>query len=236
MSHQTSPDANDDMLPEYDFSRGLRGKHYQAFRAGTNVVFLDPDVATAFADSVSVNQALRLLVKLARSDFSRGGPIPGCSGPGRRKRRSLAAAPGSADIRGAIEMRAAEAARGAEASGALHPRRYAPWVFLAAFLLLTGLANGAYAASGESPSPAFQLITTLGSILLLWHWFSRQVAPYRPAWPIDMGVFIVAVRFFAMPYYLWRYERWRGMLKILALFGMYLCSWAVSLLVWLPLA
>lgn len=54
------------MLPEYDFSRGVRGKHYQAYKAGTNVVFLDPDVAKAFSDSVSVNQALRLLVKLAK--------------------------------------------------------------------------------------------------------------------------------------------------------------------------
>jgi hypothetical protein len=54
------------MLPEYDFSQGVRGKHYQAYKAGTNVVFLDPDVAEAFADSASVNQALRLLVKLAK--------------------------------------------------------------------------------------------------------------------------------------------------------------------------
>jgi hypothetical protein len=66
MSQQTGPDANDDMLPEYDFSRGVRGKHHQAYKAGTNVVFLDPDVAEAFADSASVNQALRLLVRLAK--------------------------------------------------------------------------------------------------------------------------------------------------------------------------
>jgi hypothetical protein len=62
------------MLPEYDFSRGVRGKHYQAYKAGTNVVFLDPDVAKAFADSVSVNQALRLLVKLAKERLPRARP------------------------------------------------------------------------------------------------------------------------------------------------------------------
>ena len=66
MSHQRDPDADDDMLPEYDFSRGVRGKHHQAYKAGTNVVFLDSDVAEAFADSVSVNDALRLLVRLAK--------------------------------------------------------------------------------------------------------------------------------------------------------------------------
>jgi hypothetical protein len=58
------------MRPEYDFSRGVRGKHYQAYRAGTNVVFLDPDVAEVFTDSVAVNQALRQLVKLAKAQVA----------------------------------------------------------------------------------------------------------------------------------------------------------------------
>jgi hypothetical protein len=59
----------DTMRPEYDFSHGVRGKYYEAYRAGTNVVLLDPDVAKAFADSASVNQALRLLLQLARTNI-----------------------------------------------------------------------------------------------------------------------------------------------------------------------
>jgi hypothetical protein len=59
---------SDEMLPEYDFSHGTRGKHYEAYRAGANGVFLDPDVAKAIGDSASVNQALRLLVQLARTN------------------------------------------------------------------------------------------------------------------------------------------------------------------------
>ena len=58
MSTQVHPGDNDEMRPEYDFSQGVRGKHYQAYRAGTNVVFLEPDIAAAFPDSASVNQAL----------------------------------------------------------------------------------------------------------------------------------------------------------------------------------
>ena len=57
----------DEMRPEYDFSRGVRGVHHEAYRAGTNVVFLEPDLVEAFPDSASVNQALRLLVRLSRS-------------------------------------------------------------------------------------------------------------------------------------------------------------------------
>jgi hypothetical protein len=55
------------MRAEYDFSQGVRGKHFQAFRAGTNVVFLEHDLVEAFPDSRSVNQALRLLVRLAQT-------------------------------------------------------------------------------------------------------------------------------------------------------------------------
>jgi hypothetical protein len=57
------------MRPECDFSQGVRGKHYEAYRAGTNVVFLEPDVAGAFGDSASVNQVLRLLLHLARTNI-----------------------------------------------------------------------------------------------------------------------------------------------------------------------
>jgi len=51
------------MRDEYDFSGRVRGKYAQAYREGTNLVLLDPDVAEAFPDAVAVNQALRLLVR-----------------------------------------------------------------------------------------------------------------------------------------------------------------------------
>jgi hypothetical protein len=55
------------MRAEYDFSEGVRGVHHEAYAAGTNVVFLEPDLVEAFPDSASVNQALRLLVRLSQS-------------------------------------------------------------------------------------------------------------------------------------------------------------------------
>lgn len=67
MSPQPHANADDEMRPEYDFSHGVRGTHYEAYRAGTNVVFLDSDLAAAFPDSASVNRALRLLVALANT-------------------------------------------------------------------------------------------------------------------------------------------------------------------------
>jgi len=60
----------DDLLPEYDFSNAVRGKYYQRYQEGTNVILLDPDVAETFKDSESVNRALRLLVNLAKQETS----------------------------------------------------------------------------------------------------------------------------------------------------------------------
>jgi hypothetical protein len=54
-----------DMVPEYDFSKGVRGKYARRYAAGSNVVVLSPDVAKKFPDSDSVNKALRTLVRLA---------------------------------------------------------------------------------------------------------------------------------------------------------------------------
>ncbi|MEA2694525.1 MAG: hypothetical protein QOJ16_3912 [Acidobacteriota bacterium] len=64
----------DDLRPEYDFSAGVRGKHFEAYTKGTNVVFLDPDVAAVFKDSNAVNTALRLLLTLAREQVSDSPP------------------------------------------------------------------------------------------------------------------------------------------------------------------
>jgi len=67
MSPQNQPHDSDEMRPEYDFSQGVRGKHYRAYQAGTNVVFLAPDIAAVFPNSASVNKALRLLVRLSQT-------------------------------------------------------------------------------------------------------------------------------------------------------------------------
>lgn len=55
------------MRPEYDFLGGVRGKYYEAYKQSTNIVVLDPDVEEVFRDSASVNKALRLLTKIAKS-------------------------------------------------------------------------------------------------------------------------------------------------------------------------
>lgn len=57
-------DDSDSLRGEYDFSDGVRGKHYEAYRAGPNVVILEPDVADVFKDSAAVNKALRAILRV----------------------------------------------------------------------------------------------------------------------------------------------------------------------------
>ncbi len=49
---------------------GVRGKYVARYRAGTNLVLLDPDVAKAFPDEAAVNEALRLVIQL--TEIQRG--------------------------------------------------------------------------------------------------------------------------------------------------------------------
>ncbi len=62
-------ELEDELRPEYDFysmTGGVKGKYVERYRAGTNVVLLDRDVAKAFPTSTSVNEALRLLLQVAQ--------------------------------------------------------------------------------------------------------------------------------------------------------------------------
>jgi len=52
--------------PALDFSKGVRGKHYARMQQGTNIVLIAPDLLDTFADSESVNEALRGLKRIAK--------------------------------------------------------------------------------------------------------------------------------------------------------------------------
>ena len=65
---------NDELRPEYtreDLGEVVRRKYHDEYKKGTNVVLLDPDVAEAFPDATSVNDALRALKDLAERTAGR---------------------------------------------------------------------------------------------------------------------------------------------------------------------
>jgi len=55
------------MRKEYDFTKAVRGKYAAKYKAGTNIILLDPDVAKVFKTSRLVNQALRSLTRIIKA-------------------------------------------------------------------------------------------------------------------------------------------------------------------------
>ena len=70
MKARSRDEETDDLRPEYDLRRllreGTQGKYADRYREGTNLVLLDPDVAQVFHTGTSVNDALRLVIKLSQ--------------------------------------------------------------------------------------------------------------------------------------------------------------------------
>jgi hypothetical protein len=69
MNKDKNSTIKDEMRSEYDISKlkgKVRGKYVERYQAGTNLVLLESDVQAAFPDSLAVNEALRMLMKVAR--------------------------------------------------------------------------------------------------------------------------------------------------------------------------
>ena len=86
MSKANRPDE-DDLRPEYDFAMmkgGVRGKYVARLRKGSNLVFLEPEVAAAFPSAEAVNEALRGVLNTTRAVRAKGGPPNRALQPSRR--------------------------------------------------------------------------------------------------------------------------------------------------------
>ncbi len=57
---------DDEMLPAYDLTGGVRGVYAAQYAQGTNIRVLSPDLADVFPTSAAVNDALRALVQAAQ--------------------------------------------------------------------------------------------------------------------------------------------------------------------------
>ena len=67
---KASRKSADDMRPEYDFASmkgGVRGKYVKQYRAGTNLMLLDPELIEFFPTAAAVNAALRTVLHMTQS-------------------------------------------------------------------------------------------------------------------------------------------------------------------------
>ena len=68
MNQELNNERESEMLEEYDFSGGVRGKYAARFTRGSHVVVLDPDVVEVFPDAEVVNEALRFLIRVTKEN------------------------------------------------------------------------------------------------------------------------------------------------------------------------
>ena len=60
-----------EMLEEYDFTKGVRGKYSKQYKEGANVIKIDEDVSKYFPNAKAVNEALRTIINLTHKNGAR---------------------------------------------------------------------------------------------------------------------------------------------------------------------
>jgi hypothetical protein len=78
----------DELRPQYrrgDLGKGVRGKYYESYQKGSNLVLLNPDVAKVFPTEAAVNEALMSLINVARKST---GLTPRSTGRAKKLRAS----------------------------------------------------------------------------------------------------------------------------------------------------
>jgi len=63
---------SEELRPEYrreGIGPGVRGKYFESYQKGTNLVLLSPDVAKAFPTEEAVNDTLRSLIELVQKSI-----------------------------------------------------------------------------------------------------------------------------------------------------------------------
>ncbi|OGC01841.1 hypothetical protein A2V82_03935 [candidate division KSB1 bacterium RBG_16_48_16] len=70
MKTKLRKEKHDELRPEYNLKvllkDGVQGKYSERYKEGTNLILLAPDVAEVFSTEESVNEALRLVIKLTK--------------------------------------------------------------------------------------------------------------------------------------------------------------------------
>lgn len=60
---------SEELRPQYrreDLGKGVRGKYFESYQKGSNLVLLNPDVAKVFPTEAAVNKALKSLIDVAQ--------------------------------------------------------------------------------------------------------------------------------------------------------------------------
>ena len=103
-----------------------------------------------------------------------------------------------------------------------------PWIALGLFFLgVNGIDAHLALYDAAMPEGAAFLLRYV-SLFLTWQWLEAECRPYRQSYPFDMGMLLYAAGLGLIPYYMWRNQRWRGVLKILGLIALWATTYVAA--------
>jgi len=97
-----------------------------------------------------------------------------------------------------------------------------PSVLVYLFLLVRGLAAGAYSARHAEPSGAFVLVFYVGFLILTGYWFEMDSRKRGVNWVWDLGFLLYLTWPLAIPFYLFKTRGAKAFLILLSLIGTFL--------------
>ena len=114
------------------------------------------------------------------------------------------------------------------ARGRLAPLPLWAWLALGAFFLFSNAVLALYEACGFTHPLRIEYLLRCVSLFLIWQWLEAECRAYRQTYPLDMGMFIALAGIALLPYYLWRNQRWWGLLKIAGLATLWAASYVLA--------
>jgi hypothetical protein len=102
------------------------------------------------------------------------------------------------------------------------------WVALGLFYLAVNAVNAICWLAEMELAAGANLLLGGASVVVTWNWLEQECRPYRQTYPMDMGMFIYALGVLLIPYYMWRNQRWLGILKVGIVIGMWLMAYVFT--------
>ncbi len=102
------------------------------------------------------------------------------------------------------------------------------WVALGIFFLFVHGASALLTLSNRDVLQGPTVLLRFASVFLVWQWMEQECRGRVGTYPLDMGLFIYAVGPVLVPYYMWRTQRWKGLLKTAGLVVMWAAAYLVA--------
>jgi hypothetical protein len=102
------------------------------------------------------------------------------------------------------------------------------WIALGLFFLGVNTAEALLTLGDSSLAGGATFMLRFVSLFLFWQWLESECRPYRQTYPLDMGMFLYAAGVGLIPYYMWRTQRWRGVLKVAGLAGLWVATYLIA--------